>query len=353
MTRSEVIVVNLTQEAQNIALSLDFLVRETETFNALGFSLTRLVGPLGRTGSQAVALLRARQPQLTVSVNDVYGLEESECRGNHCRHHRLVGWSPPNGSCQIADIGVIDTQVEADHPVLRGQPIEQRSFIDNRPPAETDHGTAVVSIIAGRSDSNIPGLAPGAKIYVAGVFHKRGNRKEANAFDIVEAFDWLASENVRTINLSFSGPNNSVLERAVSAVAAQGALMVAAAGNKGPLAGPAYPAAYDQVIAVTAVDTNLRPYRRANRGDYITVAAPGVRVWTAANGDGGTFRQGTSFASPFVTAILASANHDQNWGDIRDSIDWLKSNTRDLGEPGKDRQFGWGLIRANRACIDK
>ena len=286
-------------------------------------------------------------------MNDTYGLEESDCRGNHCRHHRLVGWSPPADRCQIGDIGVIDTQVEADHPVLRGQRIEQRSFIDNRPAAGTDHGTAVVSIIAGRSDSNIPGLAPGAKIYVAGVFHERDSKREANAFDIVEALGWLADENVRTINLSFSGPNNAVLARAVSAVADQGTLMVAAAGNKGPLAGPAYPAAYDQVIAVTAVDTSLRPYRRANRGDYITVAAPGVRVWTAANGSGGTFRQGTSFASPFVTAILASANYDRNWRDVEESINWLKSNTRDLGKPGKDPQFGWGLIRANRACTAK
>ncbi len=82
-------------------------------------------------------------------------------------------------------------------------------------------------------------------------------------------------------------------------------VIVAAAGNGGPKAAPAYPAAYNDVIAVTAIDRAKRAYRRAGRGEHIDLAAPGVDVWTAASVPGARAKTGTSFATPFVTAAVA------------------------------------------------
>jgi subtilisin family serine protease len=68
-------------------------------------------------------------------------------------------------------------------------------------------------------------------------------------------------------------------------------------GNGGKEA-PAYPAAHPDVIAVTAIDADARIYKKANRGEYIDLAAPGVDVWAAKAGGGGSYRSGTSFAVP-------------------------------------------------------
>src|SRR5690606_9061060 len=126
------------------------------------------------------------------------------------------------------------------------------------------------------------------------------------AFSLAEALDRLVILGVRVINLSFSGPENLILHEMILRAAEAGIALVAAAGNGGAGAPAAYPAAWPEVIAVTAVDTQHRPYRQANRGDYINFAAPGVNLWAAASISGGRLKSGTSYAAPFVTAALAA-----------------------------------------------
>ena len=96
----------------------------------------------------------------------------------------------------------------------------------------------------------------------------------AGVDDIVRAVDWLHSQGVRVVNISLAGPYNKILDRGLEAAAERGMVIVAAAGNEGAGAPPRYPAAFDYVIAVTAVDADLRVYRRAGAGDHIDFAAP-------------------------------------------------------------------------------
>jgi subtilisin family serine protease len=155
---------------------------------------------------------------------------------------------------------------------------------------------------------------------------------------------------IRVVNLSLTGPANMLLERAVAAAASRGIIMVAAAGNDGPNAEPVYPAAYEHVIAVTAVDKARNPYRRAVRGDHIDIAAPGVGVWTAASVSGARQKSGTSFAAPFVTAavsVLLTAKP----GLSPDAVEAeLMKSAEDIGKPGKDAVYGWGLLNARALC---
>ena len=127
-------------------------------------------------------------------------------------------------------------------------------------------------------------------------------------------------------------------------------MLIAAAGNDGPRAKPAFPAAYPDVIAVTAVDRSKRIYRRAAQGDHIDIAAPGVNVWTAASIKGQRPRSGTSFAAPFVTAAAALIVSD-NPGFSREEVEIvLQNEADDLGVKGRDSVYGWGLLDISAIC---
>jgi subtilisin family serine protease len=127
------------------------------------------------------------------------------------------------------------------------------------------------------------------------------------------------------------------------------AAIVAAAGNGGVGARPYYPAAYEDVLAVTAISGKKRKvYKSANRGSYIDFAAPGVKVYAAVPG-GGQNMSGTSFASPFVAVIVAlqAAHMRRTPGRLRKL---LKRGAIDLGTPGKDDVYGWGMINMQPSC---
>jgi minor extracellular protease Epr len=87
---------------------------------------------------------------------------------------------------------------------------------------------------------------------------------------LLRAIDWLVGQRANVLNFSLAGPPNLLLEHAVRKVAAKGTVLVAAAGNAGPDSPAAYPAAYADVVAVTAIDRFRRPYVWANRGGYVS-----------------------------------------------------------------------------------
>jgi subtilisin family serine protease len=242
---------------------------------------------------------------------------------------------------------MIDTGIDSKHPLLAGRRLTTRSLLPagvrSAPP---DHGTATAALLIGNTDaSGFAGLLPDAQLYAANVFRSRGRKDvDTTAEWIVVALDWLAGEKVQVINLSLGGPRNLLVEAAVRRLLERGVGIVAAAGNGGASAPPVYPAAQPGVIATTAVDAKLKVYRKANRGDYIRFAAPGVDVWTAAPGQGGVYVSGTSYATPFVTAALAAA------GARPEAIKGLERRARDLGDAGRDPVYGVGLIQAPAAC---
>lgn len=116
------------------------------------------------------------------------------------------------------------------------------------------HGTAVAGLLIGASDSRVPGLLPGAELIAVDAFQRFGKSADiASIYDLVRALDLLVQRDVKVVNMSLTGPANAVLETSVKTAADRGMILVAAAGNDGPNAKPVYPAAYDDVIAVTAV----------------------------------------------------------------------------------------------------
>lgn len=238
-------------------------------------------------------------------------------------------------------VGMIDSGVDTTHPALAQSRIETRSFARPGAASPDFHGTAIASIIAANSPE-YQGLAPNAELFAASVFELDGKKGEiASTVSLIRALDWLISADVDVVNISLAGPPNRLLEKALERAADQEMVVMAAAGNGGPVARPMYPAAYDSVVAVTAVDASQQVFRLANRGDYLALAAPGVDLRHAAPGGGYAASSGTSFAVPFAVTAAARLSHLRPSGDI---ISMLLESAVDLGPPGRDSIYGYGLL---------
>ncbi|MDJ0630708.1 MAG: S8 family serine peptidase [Rhodobacter sp.] len=255
---------------------------------------------------------------------------------------------PDSPACTLPGevrIGLIDGPVAVDHSALLGAALTTHSVLKaNDPPVPPDHGTAVAALLIGQDDSGtFAGFATGAQLFAASAFSRHGVRVATHVERIGAALDWLVANDVQLINMSFTGPVNAALDDLLAATAGKGAILIAAAGNEGREI-DVYPAAAEPVISVTAVDAGLRRYRSANTGAHIEFAAPGVDLYVARR-QGGHYASGTSYAAPIITALAARlvTQGARSAGAVRTQ---MRDQTRDLGEPGRDIQFGWGLVRA-------
>lgn len=238
-------------------------------------------------------------------------------------------------------VGMIDSDVDMAHPALARSRIEARSFAPAGARLPAEHGTAIASIIVGSGD-DYRGLAPQAHLYAASVFELDAERGEiASTVSLLRALDWLLSAGVDVVNISLAGPPNRLLEAALERAAAADVVIMAAAGNGGPVARPMYPAAYRSVVAVTAVDAGRQVFRLANRGDYLALAAPGVDLRHARPGGGYGASSGTSFAVPFAATAAARLRQLRPAENI---VDTLYRSALDLGPPGRDAIYGYGLL---------
>jgi len=239
-------------------------------------------------------------------------------------------------------MGMIDSAVDLTHPSLAKSRVESRSFVNPSAKTPNFHGTAIASIIAGNTPDYL-GLAPNAELFAADVFEEDPREGEiASTLSLIKALDWLISSQVDVVNISLAGPPNRLLESALKRVAERGILIVAAAGNGGPGAEPMYPAAYPEVVAITAVDSRGRVFRLANRGAYLDLAAPGVDLLHARAGGGYASSSGTSFAVPFA-ATAAARMLKLHPGE--DTMALLYQSAEDLGPAGRDDIYGYGLIQ--------
>ena len=337
---NEVLAFDLTDDDLAIARDLGFEVIERRALTALGGSIDRLRTPSAYSLSGAVDALKDSLPASPFDFNHIYLLPDQPI---HADAGSITPIGQPRSGAGVR-VGVIDTLVDTAHPSLRGQNVTVQDFA-GRGGRDLAHGTAVTSILVGSdSQAGYSGLLPGAEIFAANVFTvSRDGRPATDTMAMVEALDWLTSQPVGVISISVAGPDSAVFAEAVSRAQSRGQIVVAAVGNDGPAAPPLFPATYDGVVGVTAIDLNRRVFRRAGRGEHVDFSAPGVRVRTA-NGSGGySVVSGTSFATPVIAALIA-LRVEPGGPTPEQDVSRLNRSVLDLGAPGKDDVFGYGML---------
>ncbi|MGJ3628540.1 S8 family serine peptidase [Sphingomonas sp. MMS24-JH45] len=154
---------------------------------------------------------------------------------------------------------------------VAGGAAAQRGFATGAPHAD-DHATGIASLLTG--GGGIRASVPGARLHVADVFGTDPAGGSATA--IAQALAWMVRERVPVVVVSLAGPANPLLARVVAAARDRGTVVVAAVGDDGPAAPPAYPASYPPAIAVTGVDARGRALAEAGRARHLDYAAPGA-----------------------------------------------------------------------------
>jgi subtilisin family serine protease len=325
-----------------------YLFDRVSELSGLGFLLAEVAAPasfdLSATRAGIYEVIGGRQAD--VDLNHLYTAGVPNPQNDD---QPLVGLAPRELLPPPTDlsgltlrIGIIDSSIDRRHTAFANASITTQRFVDNESPPNA-HGTAIASIIAS-NDPQALGLAPSAQIYAAEVFdHNEQQGEFASTVSLIKALSWLMTQDVSVINISLAGPSNRLLETALSRVREKGVLAIAAAGNGGPMAQPMYPAAYPEVVAVTATDDRGRAFRLANRGEYVDIAAPGVNIRHAQAGGGFAASSGTSYAVPFVT--VAAARLLQSTAEPALMLDALYASARDIGAPGRDQIYGYGQLQ--------
>jgi hypothetical protein len=332
---------------------MGFAIVEKTSLSELSTTIYRLRTPSATSVPKALKALRARFPGVSIDANHLFQTQAVSAAAAKSTARSLIGWPRAKLTCgSNIKMGMIDSAMDTSHPALKGRKLRYRSFHKKgNKPGPADHGTAVAAILVGTPEWG--GLLPGAELLAANMFQEKPSGDVVgNALGLLKAVNWMAKEKVKVLNLSVAGGNNKVVLKAFKKALDRGMILIAASGNWGEKGKPAYPAAYDFVIAVTAFGSKKLIYSHANRGRYVDFAAPGVRLWTAVPGGGGRFQSGTSFASPYIAVMVAmglARGKVSNAGP--DKIrDILRSRAVDLGATGRDNVFGWGFVNLPPDC---
>ena len=236
-------------------------------------------------------------------------------------------------------IAVIDSGIDVRHPELAGAIVAGFDALGGNECPHV-HGTGVAGAIV--AHARLMGSAPAARILAIRAFGAAPRGAESTSYVILKGLDYAAAHGAQIINMSFAGPRDALIERAIAAVAAKGVVTVAAAGNAGPKSPPLYPAADPNVIAVSATDAQDRLFAASNRGGFIAVSAPGVEIFLPAPDEKYQMTSGTSFSAAYISglaALMLELNPALKPDEVR-AI--LMKTARDLGPPGRDDQFGAG-----------
>jgi serine protease len=291
------------------------------------------------------------------------------------------GWNINTGSAEVV-VAVIDTGVDYTHPDLAPNLLPGSNFreVGEDYLDDSGHGTAVSGVI-GAVGNNSTGIAGATwNVRILPIRSCGGEELTCSVADEVKGIAEAIKKNADIINLSLGGfQRSSAEEEAVKSAWAAGIVIFAAVGNQGLLGkfddpelsqNIAYPAGYDCVCGVSSIDyptkgdiSKVQLSSFSNYGDSVSVTAVGANIETTAptyDVPNSIFLRdkknygrisGTSFSAPLVcglAALIKSQFPEMTNREIRTRIE---NSAMDIGDPGWDDKYGYGLVDFYRALI--
>jgi subtilisin len=295
---------------------------------------------------------------------EVYALENVKIKGVKSQPAQVITWNiervgaTSSWAISTGDpvkVGVIDTGIDLNHPDLQANIKGGYNAINPLKSYNDDngHGTHVAGIIAALNNSiGVVGVGPNIDLYAIKVLNASGS---GYLSDVIEGLDWAVKNGMRVVNMSL-GTDQDVqsFHDAITKAYNAGVTIVAAAGNSGGAV--TYPAAYPEVIAVSATDKSDAIASWSSRGPEVDLAAPGVSIYSTYKGQSYATLSGTSMAAPHVTGaaalIIDTKKCDLNLDGVckpSEVQQRLEQTAIDLGTPGKDNLYGSGLVNVYQA----
>jgi subtilisin len=243
-------------------------------------------------------------------------------------------------------IAILDSGIDYTHPDLDNNYQGGFDFVnyDNDPMDDHGHGTKVAGIIAAEDNNfGVLGVAPEASIYGVKVLNSGGSGSTST---VIKGIEWAVENDMDIISMSLGGTSGyHAYEAAINNAYNSGVLLIASAGNYGSKAtdNVAYPAKYNSVIAVSAINQNDNICSFSSVGPAVELTAPGLFVTSTKMGGGYKYFSGTSAAAPFVSgvaALMIASDPTLTNVEVRQS---LQKNSVDLGVKGRDNKYGYGI----------
>ncbi|WP_137792052.1 S8 family serine peptidase [Bacillus sp. E(2018)] len=247
-------------------------------------------------------------------------------------------------------VGILDTGIDTTHEDLTVS--GGISFVPKMTSYNDDngHGTHVAGIIAAKDNQvGIKGLAPNVKLYSIKVLDQDGLGQYSQ---IIDGIEWATQQGLDIANLSLTGKESSyALKLAVDEAYKKGLYIIAASGNHSDSTfsedqSVYYPAKYESVIAVGAVNKLNKHPKFSGSGPELELVAPGVDIYSTYTNNTYETLTGTSMATPYVTAIYALYKEAFPLLTTIELRTKIQQRAKDLGAPGRDVNFGFGLIQA-------
>ncbi|MEB8431285.1 S8 family serine peptidase [Cocleimonas sp. KMM 6892] len=295
------------------------------------------------------ASINKKEKSVNAETNNIFKTASASYKNAYSMYETGVSYVHETTKGKGTTICMVDTPIDIFHPSLSDAHIETKDLfkVDITNKEALLHGTSVAGVLV--SQNPHIGIAPRAKLYSIGAFKAEKNHPsvlKGSSADVAKAIDTCIQHDVDVINLSFTGGKDSIVEKMVRKAVAKGIVVVAAAGNGGNWGSTIYPALIPGVIGATAIDENKKLFNMADKGRFIDYSAPGVNILTIAPDGKYKLATGTSISSAHVSGIVALLLSQKGNNNLNSA---LTKTAVDLGKPGRDEEFGEGLINASKA----
>jgi len=265
-------------------------------------------------------------------------------------------WDTTFGDASIK-VGIVDTGIYDEHEDLGNAVADEYDFSNDDAEAEDNcgHGTHVAGTVAANTDNSVgvAGTAGDSELLIAKALESGLTGCTGSPSDIADAIDWLVDNGVDVISMSIGGASSNSIERALHDAWQAGVYIVAAAGNSGQCTDCVdYPAAYEEVAAVTCTNSNEEQCSFSSQGPEAELAAPGNDILSTYDDGGYESLDGTSMSTPHVSGVAALALSVDSTLDNDELRDAMNETAQDLGDSGEDNVFGHGEVDAD-AIVDR